>query len=130
MDPSVVTVRAKYAPAKKGAVVPGVLMMTETRFKWRSNDPRTTAPVDHPFTIIKGQMQISPAMSMLFEKKCGGELGFSIALLVNALCSQPSCSALVWLGLPCYLLLEQRMRRGLRFSWQMHRRLLLIHCIF
>ncbi|CAM6081591.1 unnamed protein product [Calypogeia fissa] len=73
MDPAVLTVRAKYAPVKKGPVIAGVLMMTETRFKWVSNDPKASSAVDHPFTVIKAHFFNKGTKKALLNLSKGGD---------------------------------------------------------
>ncbi|KAL3682676.1 hypothetical protein R1sor_000698 [Riccia sorocarpa] len=55
MDVPVVKVNAKYmGTSKKGPAAPGVLTMSEVRFKWTPNDVSSTlAPLNVEFSVIK-----------------------------------------------------------------------------
>ncbi|BBN17383.1 transcription initiation factor TFIIH subunit 1 [Marchantia polymorpha subsp. ruderalis] len=54
MDSTVLTVKAKYmGPSKKGPAMPGILTMSETRFKWVPADASVSGPLDVEFSVIK-----------------------------------------------------------------------------
>ncbi|KAH7307554.1 hypothetical protein KP509_22G065200 [Ceratopteris richardii] len=54
MDSRQLTVRAKFLTAPKSPGVPGILMLNESKFCWKSNDPKGAQDLDVSFHSIKG----------------------------------------------------------------------------
>ncbi|KAK1316891.1 putative RNA polymerase II transcription factor B subunit 1-1 [Acorus calamus] len=52
----VINKRVKYRPSVKEAGIPGVLLMTEDKFTFTPNDPRSLARLEVDFRSIKGHM--------------------------------------------------------------------------
>lgn len=54
MDNSALTVRAKFLTSPKSPGVPGVLMLSQSKILWKSNDPKAAQNLDIDFRSIKG----------------------------------------------------------------------------
>ncbi|KAI5054793.1 hypothetical protein GOP47_0029938 [Adiantum capillus-veneris] len=53
MENSKLTVRAKFLTSPKSPGVPGILMLNESKFSWKSNDPKAAQNLDVLFRSIK-----------------------------------------------------------------------------
>eukprot|EP00250_Pteridium_aquilinum_P033064 c5163_g1_i1 orf=729-2585(-) len=54
MDNTTLTVRAKFLTAPKSPGVPGILMLNQSKFSWKANDPKAAQNLDVPFRTIQG----------------------------------------------------------------------------
>lgn len=54
MDNTTLTVRAKFLTSPKSPGVQGVLMLNQSKFLWKSNDPKAAQNLDIDFRSIKG----------------------------------------------------------------------------